>query len=719
MKTFSASVRKVGIFLKSQIKLKLSISIMVLVSFWSIGCNNDTGTTPGEGTPQINEPRPVSPEERTQIMDTINNVSSQFNGLNPIDRAQGFITFLSKIPGVLKCGIDSGCVWGLFADGQPFIILCEATIGDTTDTVAIEPDFLSSIDSINDNQSFSLPKKSTCSFLSKTARTDSIRPGIPSGNKARLLNGFTDAWFNRIPQNINPYMAKLLRKKGYQVTEEEATVEAFKNVTGDAVLHIRTHGGIGHTINDTTFFALWTTTQCTKEIEAIYALDLKKIALVRMFESISGSEKAWHLGITSEFINAYWGLFADGAYVHVSACWGGANSPSVDTLRRAMSIKGAALYTGWSYPTPIVHLDKTALFVFDRMLGTNALSDFKVNPPQRPMGAVSVLREMVYHKIDEINVGSKKAHIAFFPNSYGDRLSPSIGYLVTDEANDKLQINGIFGWEADSAIVTIGGTQAEVYSESDNNRIYCKLARSGPGSSGDVIVKIRGRESNRVRLSEWSGSLTYTLKGPESSDLHQTWKFDIVLRGDVHDYRLESGIPPKPCKKWVSIVPSRSSCTYTFSGTHHDEQYMVNWEGSGNIQCSPNGSADIFLISAEGTADQQNRLWWTFYANKMKGNNETIYNMKNSEWESMGTNTRNYKIPFGSSMTSSSNPSFLSTPAELLSDGTIKGGTIGPIFLPENDFNTWYLTNWIWSHELTWTTMKPVSETEIDDQMPR
>jgi hypothetical protein len=340
------------------------------------------------------------------------------------------------------------------------------------------------------------------------------------------------------------------------------------------------------------------------------------------------------------------------------------------------------------------------------------------------MGAQAIIREMVRHKIDEIdiNINGKfcgKSMVNFYGYSYGDRLTPSIGYLVTDELKGKLLIHGVFGWEADSAIVTIGGTQVEVYPETDNDLIYCKLAPSGPGSSGDVVVKIRGRESNRVRLSVWNGQFTYTMEGPAPGDLRQTWKFDVVLRGDVHDYRLESGEPPAPCQKWVSIIPSRSSCTYTFEGSNQDESYRVNWDGNGSIQCLQDGSSDNFMISGEGMKDQANSIWWTFFANKMKGNSETIYKMSGSEWESMGTNSRNYLIPFGKSMAASSGFRRLSKPAEILSDGTIKGGTIGPIFLQESDFTTWYITNWIWSHTLTWTTMKPEAGTGIDDEMPR
>jgi hypothetical protein len=97
--------------------------------------------------------------------------------------------------------------------------------------------------------------------------------------------------------------------------------------------------------------------------------------------------------------------------------------------------------------------------------------------------------------------GSTGAELVTKPAAAGSNslLAPSIYALEPGpDAEDELKIHGSFGPDPGGAerMVTIAG-QAMTVQEWTPERITVALPRSGSGSSGDVVVTVRGRMSTR------------------------------------------------------------------------------------------------------------------------------------------------------------------------------------------------------------------------------
>jgi hypothetical protein len=128
--------------------------------------------------------------------------------------------------------------------------------------------------------------------------------------------------------------------------------------------------------------------------------------------------------------------------------------------------------------------------------------------------------------------------------------------------------------------------------------IQMKIPSSGPGTAGDVTVKIGDIESNTRRLTEWRGELRYT--HPAEGSFMRTVVMDVHLRADIGNFRTAPGETPKPfkdayqlifggnsfaqdCDLFYSIGGTGTSefrdgnCQYTFVSTWPVAQGTIDW----------------------------------------------------------------------------------------------------------------------------------------------
>jgi hypothetical protein len=198
-------------------------------------------------------------------------------------------------------------------------------------------------------------------------------------------------------------------------------------------------------------------------------------------------------------------------------------------------------------------------------------------------------------------------------------LAPSIGDIEVDERNQRLALFGSFGGTFGSpsgqypGTLTVGGQTAEIVGwTSDGSLITANFPTPGvgPGSAGDVIVTVRGHQSNIARITEWQGNFTYKRIPVETpmcpagdrvdcvvqSALSETITFSTAFRGDIREWRPVIHYPPLTKFSGgmtYQMIPGSNamfSCTGTAQYIHFvplDSVTIQNmWTGSGNLKPS-------------------------------------------------------------------------------------------------------------------------------------
>lgn len=168
-------------------------------------------------------------------------------------------------------------------------------------------------------------------------------------------------------------------------------------------------------------------------------------------------------------------------------------------------------------------------------------------------------------------------------------------------------IKGLFGEQFQDGTVTVDGIPASNIIWTPK-MIIAEIPTKGKGSFGDVIVSIRGNESNKVPLSEWTIPLNVSV-----DDMGVTTEaiLNLKIRADVHPYRTKSGEAPRIIRPdsldmlsdptnlgW--IFNATSTGTYSVAGQRQvscmieggcnvrDTEWVLN--KSGNLPYDPLGS---------------------------------------------------------------------------------------------------------------------------------
>lgn len=250
--------------------------------------------------------------------------------------------------------------------------------------------------------------------------------------------------------------------------------------------------------------------------------------------------------------------------------------------------RGRTTIIGWNGLVDDIFAYYAVLRFFDRLLGANAFA--AEQPPQRPFSYKAIYDWMVAtgNAVDVKNsVGMK-----LFVRGTGEgQLVPSIGWASVYPGGTGGQYAGewildlagsYFG--PDPGTVTVNGTPLLVHSWTDTN-IIAKLPDSldSPGSSGDIVVEVRGHKSNAVPLTQWTGTVTQSMSGNEiGSGAQSVVSCPVRATGDVHYKRFAPGEAPMLASSL--FIELTAKCTYTLSGTWSDDTAYYELSGSGTLE---------------------------------------------------------------------------------------------------------------------------------------
>lgn len=459
-------------------------------------------------------------------------------------------------------------VWARFADGAicTIVYVGPARFAPMTTPMSITPSQAAAHLTATDD--------------SRVLATVAVDPELPGSNNVRLLNAMGPTWKDVIP-DLKDW---LVLEQQYEPVRAEPSIPDLRKVGGDAVLYLNSHAG-----NLGGRFAVGTSTNCSQPLEAsdpVLTMDIASDRVEYMFALWDKGETSCRYSITDLFVTRYWSLFAPNSLVFLDVCEG-AEPEKAAAFRSALFSKGASVVASWKgciSEDPAA--DGVRLF-FDRLVGANHF-EVERESPQRPFGIWDVVRDVVYHRPylplipwpkDPILPGS--------PLSPNVALAPSIEHVEVREAlggsGPSATISGIFGSDPGitNRAVLIDNVAVPVLDWSPTV-IHVFLPASGPGSSGDVIVRARGHLSNVARITEWTVPFTYLLTAP--GPLTQKVTLNLRFRADIRTYRHDIHVPP--------IEPQTQ-----FTGAQGS---TLNYTAGGSVSCSFTGGGSTITHSWDG-----------------------------------------------------------------------------------------------------------------------
>ncbi|MFO1316383.1 MAG: hypothetical protein U1F58_12330 [Burkholderiales bacterium] len=408
---------------------------------------------------------------------------------------------------------------------------------------------------------------------------------IPARMEALLLHPFGRNFQN---QAAIDDMRRYFVAKGWNVqsmAEGDANVETLRNVAGKGFFYINTHTFRLEVKDlsepDGKMFWLQSSTVVRPALDRAYAAELASLQLAPMtaengdeFVGADGGVRRGYdtrYGFSYRFVDRFMS-FPPGSVVFINGCHSGRNDRFVSAFLR----KGAALYLGWSESCTGPAADKVPPYFVDRMLGSNMHSD-KESPPQRAFPASLVLADMARKGLDIDPVTLAKLSSFIAPGlAHPPIFAPSIRMAAVDEIDGLLTLHGYFG--TDGGTVTVGGEKLGIVSWAADE-IAANLPLTGAGSSGDVVVEVRGVKSNARQITQWSVDVEFT----ETVPLMGSFKFkgggSMRFRGDVAGWRTEPGGPVHYAERGgfatrdskISVTASgtwsQGPCTSTLSGS--------------------------------------------------------------------------------------------------------------------------------------------------------
>jgi hypothetical protein len=214
------------------------------------------------------------------------------------------------------------------------------------------------------------------------------------------------------------------------------------------------------------------------------------------------------------------------------------------------------------------------------------------------------------------------AKLKFFGGATPIILAPSIQNMRITEEKRQLEIFGQFGSEPGTVTVGTGAPQNPTWTPT---KLTLNIPDTGAGSQGDVVVTVRGHDSNKVPLSVWEGNMKQTLISsvmfgtPGPSYVMNCSK--LRIRVDAHAYRKEPGGTAVigPLENGVIMTANatqNSTCTATLGGkgTKNRTEYTYAPAGTINIPWADNGHTPanpkpwFFLLWNYDTVTQRMRF---------------------------------------------------------------------------------------------------------------
>jgi hypothetical protein len=393
---------------------------------------------------------------------------------------------------------------------------------------------------------------------------------VPKSKRALVLYSLGNAFID-----ITPDLKTILTKAGYEVSSGKGDLSSLvTDVADTGYFYWATHSGYV-AVNGKQFPIITTATEFSDATDATaFIQGLKKDKLVGVVGATSdrnpnptdmnGNGKIdpeealpvkLYYAVRPAFVEKYF-KFSKQSIVCQDSC-----SSAVADFSGAFTKAGASHYLGWDKVT--TSTDEVLVFT-DKLLGADSVA--MTDPPSRPFDARSVLAWMQKFALDTASNGAKLVAVRDDDTETGI-LAPSIESLEMDEEHEQLIIYGNFGDDRANTTVTVNGAQREVVDWQPRSRlIKVSMPVSGPGSAGEVKVKVRGIESNGRVLTEWRGALIHVHKDVASLEEDITLRFH--LRGDVASIRSNVGLPAvKPADQITMIAAKDSVAECSASGS--------------------------------------------------------------------------------------------------------------------------------------------------------
>ncbi len=566
--------------------------------------------------------------QRMAALDSVEAHYSALTGQTHDSIARAMSAYIKSRPEFEDAGIsDQTTVWGRFRDGRLLILPNNKDPDFPPDSGSV--DTISAAPNENPNQPLieSLYQPLPVRGRSGTSAA-SIPPELPSSANAYLLSSMS----HRCYTNPVPTIKALLQRQNYYCItpggeySSNGTIENLKSVHDAGILYLDGHGGIGKLRDSTPVYGLWTADVVTDATDLTYDSMLTANDLCYMDE---GAEKITtqrtcgiirHYGILPGFVSTNM-TFAKNALVYIDAC----SSASDPNFQTAFTNAGASVFVGWTTTVGVAFAVKTSYYLFDRLLGTNAISN-KENPPQRPFDIQALFTDMANRglTLDAAN-GSDIVELPL--QDHFGLLAPTIKFIsiYEDPKQPMMLVSGEFGSDrGNHGTVTVNGQPVSVKFWSPDS-LLCYLDGTGSQATGKVqtyVIPTAGNPtpdekqlSNPVNISEWNGTMEYTLSGPDS--LNADLKMGVHFRADVHPFREKPHQKPFNTLTLFQWGLKDSTGTGKFSGEHDipagqcTEKIIMNLSvDMGNVwQAGPHGS-----IKYDGGVDMiHNQLQFNFY----------------------------------------------------------------------------------------------------------
>ncbi|MCB1219065.1 MAG: hypothetical protein H7A35_06545 [Planctomycetales bacterium] len=480
----------------------------------------------------------LSFEEHSAVLDAITEKIGNLNTETSAEQDQELADFIGGLPNVEASGSFEGNAWGRFSDGRCFIV-CKNR----------EPDMAGA-------QASSLELRDTSTV------------GVPASELADFFNSFGTGTVYHSPVED---LKGIFEDKGYTPFADPAYVSYLKVVKNSGVFYIDAHGGTAVQRDDAHQYAIWTDEPYTAENEVALGDDLDANRLLYMFAKDAAGNEVWKYAFSDEFVSEYM-TFSANSVVFINACNSGTATDMIDAFHTA----GATVYLGWTVSVRDSDANEAAAHFFDRVLGANVLSRTE-NPPIRPFNYLDTLTDMytrgvsIFYPVKYPPMVPKNQVFTklIFSTDDGDEtsgfwlLSPTISNMQMSDQSGELFLQGDFGDH--EGVVTVGGEEVTV-TQWDPVTLVCEIPDSGPGSSGDVIVYVRGHPSNVRQLTDWRGTFDFKAQGQGS--LERSVSFDIHFRADIGDWRMFPATDPL-LKGAFGFGPTPINCANDSYGTVH------------------------------------------------------------------------------------------------------------------------------------------------------
>jgi hypothetical protein len=546
------------------------------------GTGGDSGNPGGE----------IPAEERVATLREVTDFLNALPGADPAADNQTIADHLAARPEFKAAGVSSdGTVWGEFNDGRLFLVFNNLDAGTGAE------------DGPPDAGRGLFPPFPLASIIAPVFEAPLWQPGagpgvmqgatggLPKSDRAHVLSAMGTYYTSSA--ETRGKLESWLSANGYQLAGGDATVDELKAVKGDGVFYFTTHGGDVGNFHGEEVYALWTSTRIDAYQETLLRTDLEagRVAYAaapqdrnpaydrELDADCKGDDcvkpylYATHYAITPEFVKEYMS-FAGNSLVFIDAC-----SSDTDAMKQAFRSKpGVSLYAGWTQSVRDGFSAEASRFFFDGLLGTNQEPP-EENPKVRPFDQESV-REYMQRK-NKVSDPGTGARLNFTASNPGFAiLRPSIHHLEVKEDTDELFIFGMFGSEEGE--VLIDGVRTSV-SNWQPDLVVADLLDEGPGSAGDVVVKVREQKSNVVPLTEWRGQMRYTANADTMApNLNTDVDMKVHFRADVHAYRDEPWEEPQDREVRFALA-SDSHAPFSMSGSSVRDEAKFELTGSGDL----------------------------------------------------------------------------------------------------------------------------------------